>query len=57
MRIRLELDAQTTQALIRSAVSEKRPVAWQAEILLRRALGLPFPETGKEGGGDAVTQD
>ena len=25
------------------ALRERRPLVWQAEILLRRALGLPFP--------------
>jgi hypothetical protein len=41
MRLRLDLDAQLTDRLIREAVADRRPVPWQAEILLRRAVGLP----------------
>lgn len=41
MRIKLDLDPEAQAALIRAAVAERRPIAWQAEILLRRALGLP----------------
>lgn len=44
MRIKLELDPETTEKLIEAAVREKRPVAWHAEVLLRTALGLPFPK-------------
>lgn len=40
MRVRLDLDAETTERLVEVAVTERRPVAWQAEVLLRRALGL-----------------
>jgi hypothetical protein len=43
MRIKLELDPETTEKLVEAAVREKRPAAWQAEVLLRTALGLPFP--------------
>lgn len=51
MRLRIDLDPETTQRLIHMAVSERRPIAWHAEVLLRRALGLPFPEQhpGQEG--------
>ncbi len=45
MRLRLELDSDTTSSLIEQAGRERRPVAWHAEVLLRRALGLPFPAT------------
>ena len=45
MRLRLELDSDTTSRLIEQATVERRPVAWHAEVLLRRALGLPFPLT------------
>jgi hypothetical protein len=42
VRLRLELDSDTTSRLIEQATVERRPVAWHAEVLLRRALGLPF---------------
>jgi hypothetical protein len=42
-RLQLELDTETAERLMESAVAERRPVVWQAEVLLRRALGLPFP--------------
>jgi hypothetical protein len=44
MRLRIDLDPQTAEALAKSAVRELRPVPMQAEVLLRRALGLPFPK-------------
>ena len=43
-RLRLELDAETFKRLTQHAVADRRPVAWQAEVLLRRALGLPLGE-------------
>jgi hypothetical protein len=36
----LDLDQDATDRLIRSAVEEWRPVDWQAQVLLYRALGL-----------------
>ena len=48
MRLKLELDPETAEKLAQSAVVEKRPLAWQAEVLLRRALGLPFPQERSE---------
>ncbi len=44
MRLRLELDTQTAEALAQSAIRELRPASMQAEVLLRRALGLPVPK-------------
>ena len=41
MRICLDLDADTTERLVEAAVAERRPIVWQAEVLLRRSLGLP----------------
>lgn len=38
-RIRLEIDSETYGRLMREAVAEKRPADWQAEVILRRALG------------------
>jgi hypothetical protein len=43
MRVRIDLDAETTKALVESGLHELRPPNLQAEVLLRRALGLPFP--------------
>ena len=41
--LKLDLDDTTFGLLIKSAMRERRPTSWQAEVLLRRALGLPFP--------------
>lgn len=38
-RVRLDLDGQTFGRLIEAAVAEQRPTDWQAEVILRRALG------------------
>ncbi len=43
MKIRLELDEQAAKHLIELALQERRPVDWQAEVLLREALGLAGP--------------
>jgi hypothetical protein len=45
MRIHLELDSETSKALVAQAMSEQRPVPLQAAVMLRRCLGLPFPFT------------
>lgn len=37
-RITLELDPDTYQKLVERAVDQRRPIVWQAEIELRRAL-------------------
>lgn len=42
-KIKLDLDTETLERLIERAVQERRPIVWQAEVLLRQALGLPFP--------------
>ena len=41
--LKLDLDGETYEGLLARAASERRPVDWQAEVELRRALGLPFP--------------
>lgn len=41
--IKLKLDQETLDALERRAWSERRPTDWQAEVILRQSLGLPFP--------------
>jgi hypothetical protein len=38
-RVKLELDPETFGRLMRAAVAEKRAADWQAEVILRRALG------------------
>ena len=38
-RVRLDLDSQTFGRLVETAVNEQRPADWQAEVILRRALG------------------
>jgi hypothetical protein len=42
-RLKLEVDAETYRRLVDLAVAERRPILWQAEVTLRRAVGLPFP--------------
>ncbi|MDA0735270.1 MAG: hypothetical protein O2909_11780 [Chloroflexi bacterium] len=42
-RLRLDLDRETFEALAAQALAERRPVLFQAEVLLRQTLGLPFP--------------
>lgn len=41
--LHIELDAETYRRLVEQAVIERRPIEWQAEVALRRAMGLPFP--------------
>jgi hypothetical protein len=41
--LKLDLDPETLECLVERAVQERRPIIWQAEVLLRQALGLPFP--------------
>ncbi|MBA2447762.1 MAG: hypothetical protein H0V51_07025 [Chloroflexi bacterium] len=41
--LKLDVDSETYSRLVEQAVAERRPVVWQAEVALRRALGLPFP--------------
>jgi hypothetical protein len=43
MRLKLELDRETSDALNRAAERELRLPSQQAEALLRKALGLPLP--------------
>jgi hypothetical protein len=42
-RLRLDLDRETFEALADKAFAERRPVPFQAEVILRLAVGLPFP--------------
>ena len=41
--IKVEIDTESYERLIVLAVAERRPIAWQAEVLLMRALALPGP--------------
>lgn len=41
MRIEIHIERDAVEALLRGAVHERRPADLQAEVLLRRALGLP----------------
>ena len=43
MRLALLLDQETTTALMALAASERRPFDMEAEVLLRRVLGLSDP--------------
>jgi hypothetical protein len=43
MQIKLDVDSETFGRLVERADIERRPVGWQAEILIRQAPGLPFP--------------
>ena len=43
MLIKFQPDPETQRRIIEAAVKERRPVRLQAEILLRRAVGLPDP--------------
>lgn len=46
--IKLDVDAEAYARLAERAVVWRRPVAWQAEVELRQALGLPFPPEDHE---------
>jgi hypothetical protein len=39
-RVRLDLKPQTYEALAARAVEERRPIDWQAEVLIESGLGL-----------------
>jgi hypothetical protein len=41
--VKIDVDDETYRKLADDAVAERRPIVWQAEVALRRALGLPFP--------------
>ena len=42
-RLKLVIDDETFEALEQRAQSERRSADWQAEVILRQSLGLPFP--------------
>lgn len=41
MRLQLDLEQDAMEALIAASVGERRPIHFQAEVQLRRSLGLP----------------
>jgi hypothetical protein len=49
MRIQLDLDPAILELLTARAVADRRPLAWQAEVLLRRALNAPCPDDDRPG--------
>lgn len=42
-KLRVDVDQETYRQIAKEAVAERRPVDLQAEVMLRRAAGLPFP--------------
>jgi len=52
LRLKIDLEEDATAMLIQRAAEQRRPVGWQAEVLLREALGLPSlpPKTVKASG-------
>ena len=43
-RLVLDIDDETLDRLLDAALRERRPLPWQGEVVLRRALGLPVPD-------------
>lgn len=39
--IKIELEQDAYERLVERAVAERRPIDWQAEVMLRRAVKLP----------------
>ncbi len=57
-RIKLDLDGETLDRLLDQAAAERRPPEWEAEVLLRKALGLQFPyPTPAKGASDEAGTD
>ena len=44
--LKLEVDSETYDRLVEQSVAERRSIVWHAGVVLRRALGLPFPIPG-----------
>ena len=42
-QVKVDLTNQAYERLVEAALTERRPVDWQAEVLIMRALKLPFP--------------
>jgi len=41
--LKIDLDQETYERVVDRAVAEARPIQRQAEIMLRKAVRLPFP--------------
>jgi hypothetical protein len=41
--LKLDLDQETYERVVDRAVAEARPINRQAEVMLRKAVKLPFP--------------
>lgn len=54
-KLRLDLDRETYEALASQAMAQRRPVVFQAEVILRQALGRPFLYPPSAPGGDFCT--
>ena len=50
MRLKIEIDAETTEALVCEAARQRRNASDQAAVMLRTALGLPFPRLSERTG-------
>ena len=53
MYVKVDLDAETYNALVRSASRSSRSVKMQAEALIRTSLGLSFPRSDSENGSES----
>jgi hypothetical protein len=52
--IRVDLDTESFRRLTKMAVEERRPIPWQAEMLLMHALSAPV-ETHQQQASSAAT--
>jgi hypothetical protein len=41
--LKVDIDVEMLERLVERAVRERRPIDMQAAVMLRQALGLPFP--------------
>ena len=53
--LRLDLDRETFEALAPQALAQRRPAVFQAEVMLRQTLGLPFSYPPAAPGGESST--
>ncbi len=54
-RLRLDLDRETYDALASQALVQRRSVVFQAEVILRQTLGLPYPSAAPDEESSAPT--
>jgi len=52
--LKLDLDPETYARLVAEADAERRPINWQAEVTIRRALGLSFPPAEADADSDRL---